>query len=59
MQAAIKDGSLQKDRLQRWKKLRGEDAYFNRSAAKLRAGKSSWKKRTKNARVQSKTKNNS
>ena len=59
VQAAIKDGSLQKDRLQRWQKLRREDAYFNRSAAELRAEKSSWKKRSKNARAQSKTKNNS
>ena len=59
VQAAIKDGSLHEDRLQRWQKLRREDAYSNRSAAQLRAEKSSWKKRTKNARAQSKTKNNS
>ena len=59
VQAAIKDGSLEQARLQRWQKLRREDAYFNRSAAELRAEKSSWKKRSKNARAQSKTKNNS
>jgi len=38
-------------------KLQREDAYFNRSAAELRAEKHSWKKRTKNGRAQAKMKN--
>ena len=57
VQAAIKDGTLAPDRLQRWQKLQREDAYFNRSAAELRAEKHSWKKRTKNGRAQAKMKN--
>ena len=57
VQAAIQEGSLDQARLQRWQKLQREDAYFNRSAAELRAQKRSWKKRTKNGRAQAKMKN--
>ena len=57
VQAAIKNGTLAPDRLRHWQKLQREDAYFNRSAAELRAEKNSWKKRTKNGRAQAKMKN--
>ena len=57
VQAAIQEGSLEQARLQRWQKLQREDAYFNRSAAELRAEKRSWKKHTKNGRAQAKMKN--
>ena len=57
VQAAIKNGALAPDRLQRWQKLQHENAYFNRSPAELRTEKRSSKKRLKNRSVQAQTKN--
>ena len=57
VQVAIREGSLDQARMQRWQKLQREDAYFNHSNAELRAQKRSWKKRTKNGRAQAKMKN--